>query len=103
MVMLAGVGATAVAMKEGARGMKETATTRVAEATAVGASITAIATVVAASGTDVRTQLAEARGTKSPRMVLHHHLPRAEVVAVAGSQDLSPPIAEKASRTKQTE
>ena len=95
-MMLAGVGATAVAIKEGARGMKETATTRVAEATAAGASTTAIATVVAASGMGMRTQLAEARGTKTPRTVLHHHLlVRAEAVAVAGSQDLIPPMAKK--------
>ena len=76
--------------------MMETSTTRVAEATTAGASTTAIATIVAASGVDVRTRLAEARGTKSPRTVLRHHLPvRAEAAAVAGGQDLTPPMVEK--------
>ena len=96
MVTLAGVGAVAAAMREGTRGMKETATIGVAEVTAAAAGITAIVTAVAARGMVVRTQLAEARGTKSPRTALRHHPPvRAEAAAVAGSQDLIPPMAEK--------
>ena len=93
--MVAGVRAIAVAMRECAHGMIETATT-------AGASTTAIATVVAASGTGMRTQLAEVRGTKSPRTVLRHHLPvRAEAAVVAGGQDLTPPMVEK-SQTHET-
>ena len=56
----------AAAMKEDTPGMMEVATTRVAEATAAGASIMTIATAVAASGMGVRTQLAEARGMEGP-------------------------------------
>ena len=96
MVMEAEAGVAAAAMKEDTPGMMEAATTRVAEATAAGASIMMIATGVAAKGTDVRTQLAGARNIESPRTVLRHHLPvRAEAVAVAGGQGLTPPMAER--------
>ena len=95
-VMLAGVGATAAAMKEDVHGMKEIAIIRVAEVAAAVASITAIVTAVAARGMVVRTRLVEVRGIKSPRTALCHHLPvRVEAAAVAGSQDLIPPMAEK--------
>ena len=96
MVMLAGVGAVAAAMREGTRGMKETATIGVAEVTAAAAGITAIVTAVAARGMIVRTRLAEVRGTKSPRTALHHHPPvGVEVAEAAGGQGLTPPMAEK--------
>ena len=98
MATLAGVGAVAAAMREGTRGMKETATIGV-EVTAAAAGITAIVTAVAARGMVVRTQLAEVRGTKSPRTVLHHHPPvGAKVAAVAGNQGLTPPMAEKSQK-----
>ena len=71
--MLAGARAIAVAMREGTRGMKETSTIGVAEVTAAVAGITAIVTAVAARGMVVRTQLAEPRGTKSPRTAVRHH------------------------------
>ena len=102
MEMEAEVGVAAAATKEDAPGMMETATTRVAKVTAVGANTMLTATVVAARGTDVRTQLAEARGIKSPRTVLRHHPPvRAEAAAVAGGQAPTPPMAEK-SETHET-
>ena len=94
--MEAEAGVAAVATREETPAMMEVATTRVAEATAAGASTMTMATAVVASRTDVRTQLAEARGIKSPRTVLRHHLPvRAEAAAVAGSQDHPLPMAEK--------
>ena len=90
------VRAAAAATKEDAPGMMETATTGVAEVTTVGANTMLTATVVAARGMDMRTQLAEARGIKSPRTVLHHHPPvRAEAAAVAGGQVPTLPMAEK--------
>ena len=91
-----GTGAAAAAMTDDTPGMMEVATSKVAEATAAVASITTIATGVAAKGTDVRTQLAGAKSIESPRTVLRHHLPvRAEAVAVAGGQGLTPPMAER--------
>ena len=96
MVTLAEVGAVAAAMKGEIRDMKETATIGVAEVTAAAAGITAIVTAVAARGMIVRTQLAEVRGTKSPRTALHHHPPvGAEAAEVAGNQGPTPPMAEK--------
>ena len=96
MVMEEEVGVAAAATKEDAPGMMETATIKVAEVTAVGASTTAIATKVVARGMDVRIPPAEARGIKSPRTVLRHHHPvRAEAAAKAKGQGLTPPMAEK--------
>ena len=81
--------------------MMETATTRVAEVTAVAAS--AMMTIIAESVKEMgeRTQLAEARGTKSLRADLRPlPLARVAVVAEAASRDPNRPVAEKAGRTR---
>ena len=86
---------TAVTREEGPDAM-ETATTRVAEVTAVVASAVTIATAETANGMGERTQLAEARGTESPRMGLRPLLlARVVVVAEAASRGPNPPMAEK--------
>ena len=66
------VGAMTAVMREEGPDVMETATTRVAEVTAVGASATMIITVVTAKGIGEKTRLAEARGTESPRTALRH-------------------------------
>ena len=97
MQMEAEVGIATAVTKEDAPGMMEIATIKVAEVTAAGVNTTTIATEVAAGGTDMRIQLAEARGTKSPRTVLRHHHPvRAEAAAEAEGQGLTPPWRKKA-------
>ena len=102
MAKKAETGAAAAVMTEDTHGMTEVATTKVAEDTAVGASTMTITIAVTAKGTDVNTRLAEARGTESPRTVLHRHLlARAEAAAVAESQGLPPPMAER-SETHET-
>ena len=75
--------------------MMETATTRVAEVTAVAASATTIITAEIARGMRERTQLAEAGGIKSLRADLRP-LPPARVAEVveAASRDPNRPIAE---------
>ena len=96
------VGVAAAATKEGAPGMMETATTEVAEVTAVGASAMTIVTAEIAKVMRERTQLAETRGTESPRTALRHLPPaRAVVVPEAASRGPNPPRAEK-SRTHAT-
>ena len=69
---MGGAGATTAAMREEDPDMMEAATTRVAEATAARASTMMTITVATAKGMDVKTWLAEVRGTKSPRTALRH-------------------------------
>ena len=77
----------------------ETATTRVAEVTAVAASAMTIITAETARGMRERTQLAEAGGIKGLRTDLRPlPLARVVVVAEAASRDPNRPVAEK-SRT----
>ena len=86
---------TAVMREEGPDVM-ETATTRVAEVTAVAASVM---TTIIAETVKGRTQLAEAGGIKSHRTALHHlPLAKVAVVAEAAGRGLNPQVAEK-SRT----
>ena len=56
-------------MREEGPGMIKAAATKVVEVTAVG---TSAMTITIAETVKGRTQLAEARGTKSPRTVLRH-------------------------------
>ena len=99
---MGGVGATIAATREEGPDMMETATNRVAEVTAVAASATTIITAETVRGMRERTQLAEARGTKSLRVGLRP-LPLAKVVVVeAASRDPNRPMAEK-SRTHATD
>ena len=103
MVITGGVRATTAAAREEGPDMMETATTTVAEVTAVTASVTTIITAEIAKGMRERTQLAEARGITSLRADLRP-LPLANVavVAEAASRDPNRPTAEK-SRTHATD
>ena len=96
MVTVGGAGATTAATREESPDMMETATTRVAEVTAVATSATTIITAEIARGMRERTQLAEARGIKSLRVGLRP-LPLAKVVVVAEDAGRGPnlPMAEK--------
>ena len=89
-------------MREEGPDVMETATTKVAEVTAVGVSAMTIIIAEIAKGTRERIQLAEARGIKSLRVGLRP-LPPAKVVVVAeaAGRDPNPPMAEK-SRTHAT-
>ena len=96
MVTKGEAGTTTAAMREEGPDVMETATTKVAEVTAVGASAMTIIITETAKGMGERTQLAEARGTESPRMGLRHLPPaRVVVVAEAAGRGPNPPMAEK--------
>ena len=83
-------------MREEGPDVMETATTKVVEVTAVGASARTIIIAETARGTGERTQLAEARGIKSLRADLRLlPLARVEVVAEAAGRDPNHPMAEK--------